>query len=221
MEPNLSLKHPQSWVTDVAIAEFDEPLRLKHYRVLDWDRNELSPQERIFLIDGEREGVVEPYKSEVSDKIEGMLGGRRYYTAYENTQTTYRKATTLIWRTSHPTLGGYSGSALLRAGKLLDGDLAREWHIIAFQSHEYNAMSKPDSKPPMIYWKIAFQPPTELKKFYPVVTHGQVHKLDQIYINRYHAWVHELMLGLQSPQCGIDGRLRAEVAEVGQYELEV
>ena len=143
MEPNLSLKHPQSWVTDVAIAEFEEPLRLKHYRVLEWDRNELSPQERIFLIDGEREGVVEPYKSEVSDKIEGMLGGRRYYiTAYENPETIYRKATTLIWRTSHPTLGGYSGSALLRAGKLLDGDLTRECRVIAFQSREFNATAE-------------------------------------------------------------------------------
>jgi hypothetical protein len=106
MEPNLSLKHPQSWVTDVAIAEFDEPLRLKHYRVLDWDRNELSPQERIFLIDGEREGVVEPYKSEVSDKIEGMLGGRRYYTAYENTQTTLQEGDHAHLANKSPNTGG-------------------------------------------------------------------------------------------------------------------
>ena len=180
-EKKLSLSSPQYWTNDVAMGVFDKPLRLRMYRVLSWDLGQPDEDDRLFLTGDLREGVFET-SNDVASTLEGIFGGRRYMVSKK---TSYSNPTTIIWRTRYPTVSGFSGSALVRAGDLLRGNLYREWKVLGFQSHEYNAKDPVVRKGRPIYWKIAYRSPEEIMGLYPIAPHNILHYLDQIYANRF------------------------------------
>lgn len=102
------------------MAKFDKPVKLSKYHVLAWDESEPLVDDRLFLTGGVREGSIEVTKDGAANKLERLLGGLRY-TIWK--KTCYRKRSTIIWRASYPTTVGFSGSALLRAGDLLVGEI--------------------------------------------------------------------------------------------------
>src|SRR5579859_93101 len=138
------------------------------------------------FMDGLREGRIETDVRDFKKGIEGMLGGKRFFVS-KSRQLTYDRKEALLLRTVYPTICGYSGSAVLRAGNILTNTTLREWRILGFQSHEYNAPATKLTKEyaPPLFWKIALKPPEKLKTLYPLAPHSQLHKLEQIYERKY------------------------------------
>ena len=193
-DAGVSVNYPYLSSNDVSLAALNQRHTCYAAQWMRWCNVPYLPnREKIYLVGakgpqgkeipevGELENAPRLTATQLDGRIIGyqyiklqLLRGLRAFRPYHDSSN-------IIWRHPDPTIKGVSGAALsIRSDE--------GWGIIGFQSHETEHKHTPplyDSHGKVVptqYWKIAYQPPSQLvENFLPICPGTTIRRLDELW----------------------------------------